>query len=563
MVKKEILNSLKKATKEKEIPLNLTDIAHGDFATSVAFNIAKKKSQSAEKIANDLVDTLSKDNNLKKYISKIEIAGGGFVNFFLSKDYLIDNLKSILSSQNYGATSENKGKKIMVEYAHPNTHKEMHIGHMRTLILGESLARIFEKTRALVFRANYQGDIGPHVAKAIWGVQKLLKEKNISLKDLKSNSDSKKAHFLGQAYALGSELYKDNKSEIDLLNSKIYSKDKEVMPLYELTREWSLKYFDALYSRFGTHFDKLYFESQVADQGKEIVTKNINRVFEKSEGAVIFNGEKYALHKRVFITKDGNPTYEGKDMGLAFTQFKDFEFDKNIHIVASEQASYFKVIIKALSLIDPKFEGRQYHLSMGMVSLVGKKMSSRTGEVLTIDELLKEVKNEIKALVKKEDLSKEEFEEISEKAAIAAVKYSVLKTSPTQNVVFDIKRSISLEGDSGPYLQYTIARIKSILRKAKNKDKEFKKVKLNAQQKHLMRKLSQFSEIITNAAKNYSPNLICSYLFDLAQTYNSFYSKEKIIGASQEDFNLSLSRAVSDVLTSGLFLLGIEAPEKM
>lgn len=467
---------------------------------------------------------------------KIQIING-FINFWLSEEELITKLKSNFKDNSLA------GKKIMVEFAHPNTHKELHIGHMRTLITGEALARILEASGAEVFRANYQGDIGPHVAKALWGIRGM----DLSLPE--------KAHLLGQGYIKGNQEYEKNKGEIDELNRKLYQKDPSVMELYNLTRKWSLDYYDSFYTRFYTKFDKLYFESEMADPGKKNILKNIGKVFTKSDGAIVFEGEKFGLHTRVFITSDGNPTYEGKEMGLAFAQFKDFPFDKCIHVVANEQAGYFQVVIKALEKIDPKFIGREFHLSMGMVQLVGKKISSRTGVLVTVDGLLDDIKKLLEEKFHKDNL---------EAVTIAAVKYSVLKTAPAMNSVFDLEKSVSLEGDSGPYLQYTYARARSVLRKAGVgvgfSDPGAKTAPLQKEELSILRYLYRFPEVVEQAAKQYAPNMICNYLFELAKRFNNFYNNCPILG---NHFRLTLTASCADILKNGLNLLGIEALEKM
>ncbi len=367
-----------------------------------------------------------------------------------------------------------------------------------------------------------------------------------------------KAHLLGEGYVLGNEKYDENKEEIDELNNEIYSNSDDIKEVYERTRNWSLMYYDMFYTRFGTKFDKLYFESAMAQKGKEIVLANLGKVFKKSDGAVVFEGEEFGLHTRVFITKEGNPTYEGKDMALAFEQYKDFPFDKNIHVVANEQTGYFKVVFEALSQIDTKFRDREYHLPMGMVNLVGKKISSRKGDIVTVDGLL----DDIKRLVAEFSSNLETTEAVT----LGCVKYSVLKTGPKLNVSFDIKTSVSLEGDSGAYLQYTFARTQSVLKKAKERMEKVEKVgnlDLSSEESDLMRYLCRLDEISAIAAKNYSPNIVCNYLYNLAQKYNTFYNKHKIIGSETENFRLSLNMAVGQVIKNGLFVLGIEAPSKM
>ncbi len=576
MIKDQIISDLRKSL--EKLGLSLDDIAiehpveesHGDYSTNIAMVQAKKVNQNPFDLAQKIVSSFPKTD----YLEKIEVVKPGFINLWLKTDFLGKQIEEVLKTkESFGKGNFLEGKKIMVEFAHPNTHKELHIGHMRTLITGEALARIFAAAGAKVFRANYQGDIGPHVAKAIWGIEKILKEKGIGWNEADGYSLTQKAHLLGEGYVLGNKEYDENKKEIDELNTKLYKKDPQLLPIYERTRKWSLDYYESFYERFYTKFDKLYFESQVADCGKKIVLENVQgpvsgrQVFEKSDGAIIFPGEKYGLHTRVFVTKDGNPTYEGKDMCLAPKQFADFPFDNCIHVVANEQTGYFQVIIKALELIDAKFIGREYHLPMGMVNMIGKKISSRTGEIITVDDLLDNVKSLLKELIK--DNEEKNSETVLEMATVAAVKYSVLKSAPTMNAAFDLEKSVSLNGDSGPYLQYTYARCKSVLGKAKidmYNILTYYTQGITSEEKAILRTIYKFPEIVETAAKNYSPNLIASFLFGLAQKFNLFYDKVPIIKSESQElknFRLGLTAATAQVISTGLYLLGIKVVERM
>ena len=523
---------------------------HGDYSTNIALTL-----KGGIKQAREIAEKIDK----KDLIEKIETAGPGFINIKIKREVLLKETgKVIQEGDNYGCGNFLSGKKFMVEYAHPNTHKELHIGHMRTLITGEALARILKASGALVFRANYQGDIGPHVAKAIWGTEQLLKARGLSWETAEKMNLTDKAHLLGEGYVRGNKEYEANKQEIDNLNNGIYSGDEKSRVVYSQTRRWSLEYYDTFYSRFTTKFDKLYFESEVTEEGKKIVKHNIGKVFDESEGAVIFKGEKYGLHTRVFITGDGNTTYEGKELALAYKQYADFPFDLNIHVVANEQAGYFQVVIKALELINPKFKGREYHLPMGMVNLVGRKISSRTGDFLTVDGLLEEVK---------ELLPVKSSVNINEAVAIGAVKYSVLRTQPTLNVAFDIKQSVNLEGNSGPYLQYTYARTRSVLVKSRMAVSQIKAdYTLNDDELHILKYLYRFPDAVEEAAKRYSPNLICNYLYELAKRFNTFYNQHSILSADNimtRELRLNLTAGVSQILKNGMRLLGIEALERM
>lgn len=571
-LKTKIIEDLKeiigKDTEGQTIPIILdvpTLPEHGDYSTNVAMILGKKLGKNPMEVAEE-VSTALNAKRLEQ-IEKIEVVRPGFINFWLKKEYLLEALQHPTSGYSSQKISD---KKIMVEYAHPNTHKEMHIGHMRTLITGEALCRIFESSGARVFRANYQGDIGPHVAKALYGIEVIMAERKLTLDEVKTWDSKAKAHFLGEGYVRGSKDYDEHKEEIDAINTKLYSQDPSVKPLYELTRKWSLDYYDEFYTRFYTAFDRLFFESEVARSGKEIVEANVGKVFVEENGAVIFPGEKYGLHTRVFITQAGNPTYEGKEMGNAFAEYEAFNFDLKMHIVASEQAGYFQVVFKALDLIDPeKFEEREHHLSMGMVTLTDRKMSSRTGDILTVDWLIDQVKARVEELAKEGKIQAEKRGEAIEMITIGAIKYSVLKGGTGQNVAFDIEKSVSLDGNSGPYLQYTYARTQSILGKSqianrKSNDKQLAiSDKLEAEEAQLLRKLYQCEDVIVGAAENYAPNHIATYLFGLAQLFNLFYQKHKVIGSEKEEFRLSLTSSVGETLQKGLDLLGIKAPEKM
>jgi len=555
-IKKDLSIVLKKLkiNPKKLVLEHPADINHGDYATNIALQCWQKNYPSAFDLATKIVNTW-RSQGLPEYLAKIGIVKPGFINLSLENKFLITQIEEVIKKKK---SSKNKAQKgIMVEFAHPNTHKQFHLGHLRTLCLGEVICRILTANGHLVYRANYQGDVGLHVAKSLWGLLKLKKATPRSLRG--------KIELLGKAYVKGNKAYETNekaKVEIERLNKQIYSQDKEIIKLWKETRKWSLDYFEEIYQRLGTKFDRLYFESQVAEKGKQMVLEGLKKkIFQESEGAIIFPGEKYGLHNRVFLNRKGLPTYEAKDLALAKKQFADFSPLKIFHVVGPEQKGYFKVVFKALEQILPKTVGKEFHLMYGWVRLKKGKMSSRTGKVVLGEWLLDEVK---KQLLKKFKTP----EKIAEKIAVGAVKYSLLKFNTLSEVVFDIKESINLEGDSGPYLQYTYARCQSVLAKAENVKIEKITVgsHLKAEEISLLRSLYQFPEVVQEAGKKLAPNLICNFLFDLAQKYNLFYNKLSILKAdnvNSVNFRLFLTSAVSKVLKNGLDLLGIEAPEKM
>lgn len=536
---------------------------HGDFSTNIAL-----KRGGGVKMAKEFLELIKEDDLIKK----VEVAGPGFLNIWLQTASLGSEINRVISDDfKYGSSEKMKNKRIIVEYAHPNTHKELHIGHMRTLVTGESLARVLEFNGAEVFRANYQGDIGPQVSKSIWGTKKLLEKRQMTIADASKLDLFERVRLLGEGYVIGSSEYEISKNEIDELNKKLYQKSPDVIDDYQITRGWSLEYYETFYARFGTRFDKLSFESELWEKGLEIVRANIGNIFEISEGATVFPGEKYGLHTRVFITKAETATYEAKEMGLAYEQKLAFPYDKIIHVVANEQSGYFQVVIKALELVDPWFEGRQYHLPMGMINLVGRKISSRKGDVITVDSLLDDVKAEIGKMVNHQERDNAYDEVVAEQVTMAAVKYSILKNEPKSNVEFDLKQSINFEGNSGPYLQYTHARICSVIDKSgfdidKIKDLELKTTDLNEAELKILKIIYRFSEVVEDSGKRYSSNLICNYLFELAQRFNSFYHQHSILSAASEEEKMSrfaIALASRIVIRNGLELLGIKAPERM
>ena len=450
-----------------------------------------------------------------------------------------------------------KGKKIMVEFTDPNPFKEFHIGHLYTNIVGEAISRLLSANSAVVKRANYQGDVGMHVAKAIYGLQNL----KIKVEDLEEKSLKEKIKTLGEAYAFGAKVYEDDadkKKEIEQLNKKIYAKDEAIIGLYEKGRQWSLEYFETIYERLGTKFDFYYFESEVGIDGLKLVKEYLQKgVFEESQGAVIYPGKKENLHDRVFINSLGLPTYEAKELGLAFKKYNDFKYDQSIVITANEIIAYFKVLIAALGKINPDLASKTKHLSHGMVKLPTGKMSSREGNIITGEWLLDEAKKLLKSKYS------EMPEETAEKVAVGAIKYALLKSSLGHDIEFNFEESINIQGNSGPYLQYTFARTHSIWEKSAQKT-DFADIQdLNPEELALLRTISSFSETVDNAATTFSPNILCEYLFDLSQKFNLFYQKHKIIGSDREAFRLALTLGVGQVIKNGLNLLGVSAPEHM
>jgi arginyl-tRNA synthetase len=564
MLKQKILQNLKIALKkvgieQEEILLeHPTNPNFGDYATSLPLKLTKQLKKSPLQIAQKIANNLPKDN----LVEKVEIITPGFINFWINDSYFLDYARKILAEKfDFPKFHLGKNKKIMVEFAHPNTHKLFHIGHLRNISSGESLCRMVETVGNKVIRANYQGDVGLHIAKCLYKV----KSEKLKVKSLKTIGE--KIRFLGETYAEGNKTYENDKKakkEIIEINRMIYEQDLKILPLWKETRQWSLDYFEEIYNRVYTQFDRLYFESELPKRGIQIIKECLKKgILKKSEGAIIFKGKLYSLDTRVFVNALGIPTYEGKELALAEKEFCEFgKIDKCIHVVGPEQSSFFKVTFKVEELLDEKkYKNKQLHLIGGWVRLKHGKMSSRAGNVVEGAWLLDEAKRRI---IKKYHCD----EKVAETIAVASVKYSFLKNNISADIAFDFDESISLEGNSGPYLLYTYVRTQSVLKKTNLNNltiQQFNNLTIKQEENNLLRSFYQFPEIVFEAAKNFSPNLIANYLFDLSQKYNLFYQKHPILKAEKntKDFRLLLTKAAGQIIKNGLYLLGIKTVEKM
>lgn len=498
------------------------DMDHGDYSTNAALVASKSLEQNPRQVAEALCAKLGSIEGVKK----VSIAGPGFINFFLSNE--------ALSPKEFEVPPQYAGKTYMVEYTDPNPFKEFHIGHLMSNAIGESIARLLEASGAKVIRANYQGDVGPHVAKAIWG--KLQKPEA----------------SWGEAYTYGAQEYEAHKAEIDEINKKVYERsDARINALYDEGRTESLDRFEEIYKTLDTKFDHYFFESVTAQKGLAIVKAHPD-VFPESEGARVFHG----AHTRVFVNSLGLPTYEAKDLGLAELKKETAQFDESITVTANEQSDYFKVVLEALTKVHPEWEGQFRHISHGMMRFASGKMSSRTGNVITGESLLKDL---TKAARDREDV------------AVGAIKYVVLKSGSGKDIVFDPEKSLSLEGDSGPYLQYALVRARALLRKsAEAEEVDYRDAELDAdfeqfgRRVRVLRVLKHFPDVVIRATEELEPHHVTTYLTELASEFNRWYATERIIVEGKVGTGtLNLVKAVERTLVHGLNLLAIPAPEEM
>ncbi|MEY4747705.1 MAG: hypothetical protein RLZZ416_754 [Candidatus Parcubacteria bacterium] len=519
------------------------DLKNGDYSAGVALQSAKKLGKNPHDLAQEIVAKLGTIDG----VEKIEIAGAGFINFYLAPEALAASLEEARSQDMWGANEMLKGKRIMVEYTDPNPFKEFHIGHLMSNAIGESISRLLQFSGAEVKRANYQGDVGPHVAKAIWGMIRLGINPHDSAE-------------LGRAYSFGAQAYESDtsaKADIDSINAKIYEgSDMEINGLYAAGCQTSLRHFEELYKILGTKFDFYFFESETAPRGLELVRKN-PKIFVESEGAIVYRGP----HTRVFLTSKGLPTYETKELGLAELKWEKWMFDSSITVTAHEQADYFVVVLTAMREVLPEVASKISHISHGMMRFAEGKMSSRTGNVITGESLLNELIEAAKT--RASESRADDKEKLAEYIAVGAIKYQVLKQQINKDIIFDRDRALSLDGDSGPYLQYAHARAHQILEKAKEQGVGGK-VNANKASDDLSRTLHRFPEIIEYAASLSEPHILTVYLLDVASRFNSWYAQVQILdGSPEQAHKVALADAVRKTLKNGLWVLGIPAPEKM
>ena len=545
-----------------EVTLTRPEPEFGDYATNIAMQLAKQIGDNPRKIAERIAEELSLEG---KY-EAVEVAGPGFINIRLhGADLLV-----LARQEPYAAY---KDKKVVLEYSCPNAFKELHTGHLYQTIFGDILARLLLIGGAKVQRTSFGGDVGLHVAKCLWGMVQELGGENPSELAKVSKDSFERARWISQCYVIGAKAYEDDevaKHEIDELNKTIYGfhdhKD-ETSPLaqmYWATRQWSYDYFDAFYDAIKVDHMRQYPESATAPVGMEVVKAELEKGnLKESDGAVVFEGdESKHLHTRVFITSQGLPTYETKDIGVIWQEKADYNFDHRYLITGNDQKEYMRVVFAAAEMFRPELAGSMTHLTNGTVRFGdGKKMSSRLGNVSRAVEVIDIVREKVRTLVDDESLV--------EDVALGAIKYVFAKYKLGGDIAFDMEETVSLTGNSGPYLQYAHARARNILAKiadnssVKGETLYARPTEVRAEDRALVRKLSEYHEIMDIAIRQLEPHHICNYLFELAQEFNRYYERNQVVGNEHELHRASLVAMYADTLRAGLMILGITAPEKM
>lgn len=555
----------------------------GDY-TIVLFGLLKLLKAKPEELGARLGEQILKEN--PELISSFNVIKG-FLNLEIKKEKLLGFL-----NENFGKTSfelsSAQPEKVMVEYASPNTNKPLHLGHLRNIFLGWSVAEILKAAGNEVVKTSIVNDRGIHICKSMIAWQEFA---NGATPD---SENQKGDHLVGDYYVKFNDEYK---KQIDELIAAGKTKeeaekqapimirtqqmlqdwergDEEVLKLWRTMNGWVYKGFDETYKKIGSDFDRTFYESDTYLLGKDYVAEGLKKsqLYQKEDGSIWIDLSDKNLDHKLLLRGDGTSVYITQDIGLADLKFKEFNLDKSIYVIGDEQLHHMKVLKEIVRKLGKPFADDIVHLSYGMVELTSGKMKSREGTVVDADDLIEEMiatsAQHTKELGKVNDFSTEELNTLYEVLGLGAMKFYLLRVEPKKRMVFDPKESIDFHGFTGPFVQYTYARIRSILRKASNLEKksDFNKIELSSQERELILNLEKWDATLQEAAKELNPSIIANYVFNLAKQFNGFYVNHSVLNAENEDsqaLRLRISVMVANMIRYGLYLLGIKVPERM
>lgn len=589
------MNFIVAATQKAIKHLYDTNVAPGDInlqetrkefegqVTVVTFPFTRFSKKSPEQTGNEIGAYLQEE---LADVSEFNVIKG-FLNISLSDSYWLDQLNDEVLSPDYGVFKPN-GQRVMVEYSSPNTNKPLHLGHVRNNLLGFSVAKILAAAGYDVIKTNLVNDRGIHICKSMLAWQKWGDGETPELAGIKGD------HLVGKYYVIFDKEYK---AEIETLKAqgqteeeakknaplikearemlqKWEAGDEQVISLWKTMNTWVYTGFAETYKNLGVSFDKFYYESNTYILGKDIIDEGLEKgvFFRKEDNSVWIDLSDEGLDQKLVLRSDGTSVYMTQDVGTAQLKYNDFHMDKSIYVVGNEQDYHFKVLFTILKRLGKPWAGGLYHLSYGMVDLPSGKMKSREGTVVDADDLMEEMeqtaKTQTEAKGKLDSFSKEEKEQLFHTIGMGALKYFLLKVDPKKRLLFDPNESVDFDGHTGPFIQYTHARIRSVLRKAGQTKPEEAKLyrQLLKEERDLIVLLVQFPDIVKQSAEGYSPAIIANFVYELAKTYNKFYHEITILSAEDEpsrQFRLQLSNAAGNVIKKGMGLLGIEVPERM
>ncbi len=549
-----------------EIP---PDPAMGDYAFP-CFVLSKRLKKAPPQIAEYLVGKIKPDSLIES-VKNI----GPYLNFYVNKAKLSEEtlVKIQKEEEAYGRNERGAGKTVLIEYPGPNTNKPLHLGHVRNMALGQSMSKILSSQGFDVKRVNINNDRGVHICKSMLAYQKWGEGKTPASEDRKSD------HFVGDYYVMFSQKAKEDESleeEAKKMLAKWESGDKEIRSLWKIMNKWAFDGFKETYKHFGMQeFDKEYYESETYSGGKETVTEGLRKgIFnKKDDGAVFVNLEKEGLGEKILLRADGTSVYVTQDLYTAQLRHSDFGFNKMLYVVATEQNYHFKVLFTLLKKLGYAWAEGCHHFAYGMVNLPDGKMKSREGTVVDADDLMLEMEELAKdEILKRHDkLDVQEVHDRARMIGIGAIKFYLVKTDAIKDITFNKQESLSFDGDTGPYLQYTHARACSILRKAADSgmmvstEVDFKSLNHDTE-KDVVGLLAEYPGKVIEAGDNYRPHIIAQYLLSLGRAFNEFYHACPCINEEDEDkraARLLLIDCVRQVLDNGLELLDMKAPEEM
>lgn len=556
----------------------------GDF-TMVTFPFIKAAKQSPEQVGDTLGKYLIENNS---HIIKFNVVKG-FLNLSLSPAFWMNFFNTESSTSDYGFKQEGtSGKTIMLEYSSPNTNKPLHLGHIRNNLLGYSVAEILKTQGHKVIKANLVNDRGVHICKS------MLAWKKLGNGETPVSSGLKGDHLVGKYYVEFDKAYKKEIEqlvasgktkeeaekqaplmlEVQEMLRKWEAGDKETIDLWKMMNGWVYEGFAKTYSTLGVNFDKMYYESNTYLLGKEIIQEGLakNVFYKKENGSVAIDLSAEGLDEKIVLRSDGTSVYITQDIGTAIERFKEFpNLNQLIYTVGNEQDYHFKVLFKILDKLGYSWAKECYHLSYGMVELPEGKMKSREGTVVDADDLLDEMfttaEQTTKELGKVEGFSEDELKKLYHTIGSGALKYFMLKVDPKKKMLFDPKESIDFNGNTGPFIQYTYARIQSVLAKAGhvsgNADAS---IETNELERELIKLIYEFPSVLQESAVQYNPALIANYVYELTKSFNRFYHEYSILKEEDEkvkNFRLVLAKQCSEIIKKGMKLLGIDVPNRM
>ena len=575
---------------EEQYNLSLTDFDYqatrkefeGDI-TLVVFSLLRHIKGNPVQLGTAIGDYLKASSDLVVDFNVVK----GFLNLSIADAFFTASLSAISAEKAYGEVAVDPNKVHLVEYSSPNTNKPLHLGHIRNNLLGYSVAQILQASGRQVLKTQIINDRGIHICKSMVAWQKFGAGETPERSGLKGDK------LVGNYYVRFDQEYKKEiaaliaegktedqaKAEAPLFISaqemlrKWEAGDEEVVQLWKTMNQWVYDGFAVTYQKLGVDFDSYYYESDTYLLGKELIQLGIEKqlFYTKEDGSVWVDLTDEGLDEKLLLRSDGTAVYMTQDLGTALQRYKDNPtMDGMVYTVGNEQDYHFKVLFLILQKLGYDWAASLFHLSYGMVDLPEGKMKSREGTVVDADDLMVEMRDRAAGLAeelgKLEGMSEEEKQNLYHTIGLGALKYFILKVDPKKRILFDPKSSVDFTGNTGPFIQYTYARIQSILRKAPAVNAVDSSIVLNGKEKEIIKQLLSYPETIQQAASQYSPALIANYVYDLVKLFNSFYQSISILGEEDQDllhFRVQLSKTVGDVVASGCQLLGINVPERM